>query len=244
MRRNKSKLNRPVTVDMEEVGPVIFKTSSRARYLNIRIKPYGDVHVSVPLNMSMATAQRTVLQKKTWILKNLRKIKESEKKSILYDGSRDLTTRQHRIEVKPTSATGFRVELRNGLVRVHYPQRLKLTHSKVQAAVWQGLLAAYRKEAKAYLPARLEYFAKRHGFKYNKVFIKNHKSRWGSCSAKNNVNLSLHLMRLPDEVIDYVILHELVHTEIKNHSKKFWLRLEKVCPDVKRLRKRIREFER
>lgn len=244
MARKESKLSRAITLNIEEIGPVIFKTSSRARYLNIRIKQHIGVQVSVPLGMSMAAAEKIVLEKKAWILKNLCKIKELEKKSIIYDGSRDLTTRRHRIEAKAVRASNFQVRLGNGIVSVHYPQNLELTDAKVQAAVWQAMVIAYREEAKAYLPARVAYFAKLHGFKYNKVFIKNHKSRWGSCSARNNINLSLHLMRLPDDLIDYVILHELVHTEVKNHSKKFWLRLEEVCPDVKRLRKEIRELER
>ncbi len=126
------------------------------------------------------------------------------------------------------------------MILVSYPAEMDITNLEVQAAIRKGLITAYRKEAKEYLPNRLAELAQDCGFKYNRVFIKNHRSRWGSCSAQNNINLSLHLMRLPDELIDYVILHELVHTVVKNHSSAFWARLAKVCPDVKLLRKELR----
>jgi predicted metal-dependent hydrolase len=79
--------------------------------------------------------------------------------------------------------------------------------------------------AKLILKNRLREMADKHGFKYNKVFIRNQKTRWGSCSNLNNINLNINLVSLTEELMDYVIMHELVHTEIKNHSKKFWSRL-------------------
>jgi len=81
--------------------------------------------------------------------------------------------------------------------------------------------------AKLILKKRLRELADKHSFKYNKVFIRNQKTRWGSCSNLNNINLNINLVTLTEELMDYVILHELVHTEIKNHSKKYWARLNK-----------------
>jgi predicted metal-dependent hydrolase len=78
------------------------------------------------------------------------------------------------------------------------------------------------------LISRLEELAKNYNFKYNKVTIRNQKTKWGSCSAKNNISLNINLARLPDELRDYVILHELVHTRIKNHSREFWAKLDKI----------------
>ena len=83
-------------------------------------------------------------------------------------------------------------------------------------------------EAKQYLPDKVKSLADKFGFKYNELALKNIKSRWGSCSRKNNINLSIHLMRLPDHLIDYVILHELVHTVHHNHSARFWNLLDEV----------------
>ena len=97
-------------------------------------------------------------------------------------------------------------------------------------------------EAKKYLVERLDELCKRNGFKYNRVFLKNQKTRWGSCSDKNNINLNVNLLNLPDDLIDYVILHELVHTRIKDHSHRFWEELSKFVEDPKNLDKKLRDY--
>ena len=77
----------------------------------------------------------------------------------------------------------------------------------------------------------------------NKVKINNAKTRWGSCSIENNITLSLQLMRLPDYLIDYVILHELAHTKVKNHSIHFWDFLDSITDSkAKNLDKELKSF--
>jgi predicted metal-dependent hydrolase len=100
---------------------------------------------------------------------------------------------------------------------------------------------AWRKQAKEYLPKRVEELAAKHKFDHKKVAVKNSKTRWGSCSFDNSINLSLHLMRLPDHLVDYVILHELVHTKIKNHSRDFWQLLDIVSGNAKKLDREVKD---
>lgn len=104
-------------------------------------------------------------------------------------------------------------------------------------------VAELRRQAKAYLPGRLAELAAQHGFSYNQVRIKHNVSNWGSCSAKKNINLNLNLMRLPEELQDYVMLHELCHLKYMNHGKEFHALLESVCPDHKTLRTRLRDYK-
>jgi len=93
------------------------------------------------------------------------------------------------------------------------------------------------------LISRLEEMAKIHNFKYARASIRNQKTKWGSCSAKNNISLNINLVRLPDQLRDYVILHELVHTRFKNHSKKFWAELDKfIAGGAKELSKKLRKY--
>ena len=99
-----------------------------------------------------------------------------------------------------------------------------------------------RQEGKTYLPARTAELARLHKFDFENVFVKHVKSRWGSCSSTNNINFNLHLMRLPERLIDYVILHELAHTVEKNHGPGFWKLLEKVCPGARKLDKELNQF--
>lgn len=81
--------------------------------------------------------------------------------------------------------------------------------------------------ARKHLVWRISELAKKHGYEYGKVSVRNQKTRWGSCSGKDNISLNMNLMSLPKELIDYVILHELAHTKQKNHSFEFWLELAK-----------------
>ena len=99
-----------------------------------------------------------------------------------------------------------------------------------------------RARAKAELPARLAELAARHGFSYARVFIKNNVSNWGSCSVRGNINLNLRLVTLPEELRDYVMLHELCHLKEMNHGARFHALLESVCPTHRGLEKALKTY--
>jgi predicted metal-dependent hydrolase len=94
----------------------------------------------------------------------------------------------------------------------------------------------YRQAARLHLEQRVVYFAGLFGFGYQKVRISGARRRWGSCSQSGSLNFAWRLVQAPPDVIDYVVLHELVHLEIPNHSKAFWQRLGEVCPEYAGLR--------
>ncbi len=100
-----------------------------------------------------------------------------------------------------------------------------------------------RVEARKKLVRRLNELSEQHGFIYNKVFMRNQKTRWGSCSAKNNISLNMKLVRLPDEIIEYVLLHELIHTRIKNHTNEFWTELNRLLGDAKKMDRWLNEYK-
>lgn len=116
--------------------------------------------------------------------------------------------------------------------------RLKQKHE----VLFQESVRVSRTQARKKLIQRLNELAERHGFTYNKVFIRNQQTRWGSCSSRNNISLNMKLVHLPEELMDYVILHELVHSRIKNHSKEFWSELNSFTGDAKRLSSRLKEY--
>ncbi|MDD2595398.1 MAG: DUF45 domain-containing protein [Bacteroidales bacterium] len=109
--------------------------------------------------------------------------------------------------------------------------RLSIQASKgiVDADAANLQIEQMRKQAKEVLPARLASLASKYGFTYNRVAIKNNRSNWGSCSGKNNINLNLQLVRLPDELIDFVLLHELCHLKHHNHGTNFHVLLNSLC---------------
>jgi predicted metal-dependent hydrolase len=98
-------------------------------------------------------------------------------------------------------------------------------------------------EAKKKLTARLQYLAEMYGFTCKRVTIRQQKTRWGSCSPKNNISLNIKLVLLPEPLADYVILHELVHTRIHNHSRKFWAELDKYVENSKATSRLLRKNE-
>ena len=93
------------------------------------------------------------------------------------------------------------------------------------------LISELRARAKAELPGRLEELASRYGFTYNRLAIKHNATNWGSCSARNNINLNLNLVRLPRVLSDYVMIHELCHLRHHDHGQVFHLLLEHLCTD-------------
>ena len=96
--------------------------------------------------------------------------------------------------------------------------------------------------AREILNKRLDYLCEKYNFSYSKLSIRNQKTRWGSCSSKNNISLNAKLIQLPKQLIDYVILHELVHTNIKNHSKEFWDTLDLYVSNSKSIGKKLKKY--
>lgn len=101
--------------------------------------------------------------------------------------------------------------------------------------------SALARKAKEVIPPKVKYFADIIGVDYGRITIRNQKTRWGSCSAKHNLNFNCLLLKAPEEILDYVIVHELCHIIEMNHSKDFWAQVEKVLPDYKARRKWLRD---
>lgn len=118
-------------------------------------------------------------------------------------------------------------------------RRKKKPLSAEQAAEVERL----RAEARAALPPRLAALAAQNGFTYNNVRIKHNSSNWGSCSQLGNINLNLNLMRLPEYLRDYVMLHELCHLRYMNHGPEFHALLESVCPGHRALHRELKGYK-
>ena len=102
------------------------------------------------------------------------------------------------------------------------------------------------KEGKAkirqYIEGQVEYYAKIMGITYGRISMRNQKTRWGSCSSNGNLNFNNRLLFVPKELVDYVVVHELAHRKVMNHSNTFWTVVEKYMPDYKERRKKLREY--
>lgn len=91
------------------------------------------------------------------------------------------------------------------------------------------------------LPKKVEYYAAKIGVTYGTITIRNQKTRWGSCSSKGNLNFNCQLMLFPEEIQDYVVVHELCHRKEMNHSQRFWNEVGRTMPDYEERRKYLRQ---
>lgn len=229
-------------IHFDGVGDIIFKHSSRARHLSISVKPFVGARVSIPIGMSYNSAIRLVTEKKLWIKQHLDKMKEFENQQTIFNEDSGYCTKHHKLDLRKGDRKNISVRISKGRINVIYPTELETDSKEIQDAIRKGIERALKIEAKQYLPEKVKGLAVKFEFNFNKLTLKNIKSRWGSCSRKNNINLSIHLMRLPDHLVDYVILHELAHTVHHNHSKRFWTLLDKVTSDAKSLDKELRKY--
>ena len=134
------------------------------------------------------------------------------------------------------------VNEKSGWIDVHLEkakirQAERLQIEKSSAEELEGLT----KLAKQVIPTKVKYYADILQVSYGRITIRHQKSRWGSCSAKGNLNFNCLLMLTPEEIVDYVVVHELCHRKEMNHSAKFWSEVEGVIPDYKARRKWLKE---
>ena len=221
-------------VVIPNLGTVHLYKRRGVRGMRLSVTSYGLVRVSLPHWIPYASAVAFVIQKQEWIqsqqvrptlVKHNARIGKAHHVTFIPDPSRR------------TIATRITAD---GEIRVHHPAGISHESNEVQKAAEKASLRALKSQAERLLPQRLEILASRHGFSYQNVRIKQLKSRWGSCSEQGSIALSCFLMQLPWHLIDYVLLHELLHTRVMVHGPTFWSELTLYVPNLKAARKEIK----
>lgn len=239
-RRSKPQSVAKSVIDHPVLGGITVARNPRARRISVSVRPPGKVRLTLPASVSLAEGVRFLESKADWIAKAVaRAEKKAQPEAILPPYS----TRRFSLALTPADTDKIRVRIGDGHISVTHPAALDPRSESVQAAIKKGIEEAWRIEAKELLPRRTAELAILCGLRYNSVAVRNTVSKWGSCSARNDISLSLHLMRLPDHLIDYIIIHELCHTIHKNHGPDFHALLGKLTGGQHpALRKQLRTY--
>jgi len=118
-------------------------------------------------------------------------------------------------------------------------KKIKVKPNRTLPSITKRNRHIYAKQASLLFTTRVEYFSKLHGFNYNRVCTKIMRSQWGSCSPKKNLNFNIKLIFLPEDLIDYIVVHELCHLKEMNHGRRFWNLVTNILPDYKAREKRL-----
>ena len=220
------------TVKTEEIEnfKIKYKKHIFSKNIKISLKQDDTILVTMPYFCAYSTAR-------DFLINNLSKIKAYSLPKKVFD--ENFKTKFDTLEILKDK--DFKISTKNKKIYFSYPQYFAFSNPTVQKEFKKAYLKALKIEAQNYLPQRLEFLAKKYSFKYNKVSLRNQKTRFGSCSYQNNISLNINLMSYDFDIIDYVLIHELVHTKVKNHSSKFWAEVEKICPNYKILRKILKK---
>lgn len=218
------------------VGEVLLQKRRGTKNMRLSLSPSGEVRVGLPTWVPYGVGLQFVKARREWIEKHRRKIPPSQ---LVVGG---LVGKSHRLRYIQAPGLGRTVSTRVSEREVVIKSALAFDSPEVQAKARLACERALKRQAEKLLPQRLEQIANSHGYSYKSMGIKKLTSRWGSCSSKGHITLSLFLMQLPWELIDYVMVHELAHTRYLNHSREFWQEVEHSYPKTKEARRLIKTY--
>lgn len=221
-------------IEYPRIGKVIFVRSSKARRINISLRQVQLIKVTAPHGVEIVNAEQFLLSKEKWIEDTKKKLSARQIQGTEICPETGFSTRFHKMIFIAEVRKNIHVGILQNIVEVRYPDYIDFQGDLMKKNVQKAIEFVWKKEANDYLPQRIKYLANLHSFTYSHLQIKNTRSFWGKCYSDKRVTLSIHLMHLPDHLIDYVILHELCHTIHLNHGSGFWKLMDKVCDNKAR----------
>ena len=193
---------------------------SKRKTLSLTINENAELIVRAPKRLSIEKIQDFINEKENWI---------NRKKRLIENQIKDVTSNHNKLLYLGNL---FPINLeQNSSKELFFTGEEFIANSIEPDSLSLSIKKWYKNKFKEIALPRVAYFANKHNLMVNQVRIKNQKTMWGSCSSKNNINLNYLLLMAPMGVIDYVIVHELVHTIHRNHSTDFWDSVESIMPE-------------
>jgi predicted metal-dependent hydrolase len=214
---------------------------SSRRTLGISILRDGSVVVRAPYRTPLESIEKIVREKANWIIKhkvNIRSRLEKNPALQFTHGEKHLY-RGRQMELRLVKSDRLSCSFQDETIEIGLP--LEPGPMTVIATLYRG----YTREAARIFPDMLSAIQKKYGtqgFRYTKLIIKTMRSRWGSCSNRGVITLNTELIRLPDHLIEYVMIHELCHLKHHNHGSGFYNLLSELLPAWKPLRNELKQY--
>jgi predicted metal-dependent hydrolase len=230
-------------VNIGSIGEVAISKNRKASRFKITIRHDGKIRVTIPWLASFLNGEKFLFEHLQWITQTREKLAKKHIAPKLIQVGHLFSTRNYHYHVCQADITGLRIRYvkEEKSVFFEYPNNQLIESDDTQKKLRVMVENVLRSDARQYLPARIAKLASELGYTYRKVTIKNNKTNWGSCSGQKNINLNLHLMRLNDTLIDYIIIHELVHTVIPNHGPGFKTTMQKHFQNITGINKELKK---
>jgi len=212
------------------ITPQIIRSNRKT--LSLSINENAELVVRAPNRVSNDEIQKFISEKSNWIDKKHRLIKTRLKDDLNYNLSKQCL---YLGSFYPIRIDNYSID------QISFNGQMFIMNNESRETINLLLKSWYKKRFMEVALPRLRYFSDKYSLKVNQVRVKEQKTLWGSCSSKNNINLNYLLIMAPMKVIDYVIVHELVHTIHKNHSANFWQKVETIMPTYKEARCWLRD---
>lgn len=220
---------------IDDITAVTIYKRKSSKSLRLSIGSSGEVKVSIPLWVPYSAGLTFAKSKIDWI--------KSQKRPINLLVNNQSIGKAHHLVFVPSNTDKLSSRIVGSQVRVIHPENTAISEPLVQKSATTASVRALRSQAEQLLPQRLANLASVHGYQYKSVSVKRLKSRWGSCDQKGNIVLNIFLMQLPWECIDYVLIHELVHTKVMRHGPDFWQVMKQEIPNLDKLKSQIRSYQ-
>lgn len=225
------------TIHDEEFGKITIRRSPKSTQLHLRVAPDGSLKVSIPMLAPLFLVKNMIKNSRNQIREIVSKAKPDYD---LKNGT--VIGKSHNLIIQENYQNNNSVTLHGQQIIIKITDKNSLKDPIFSKQIRETIIKALRIEAKSYLPKRLAFLANKYNFKYQKTRFSHSSSRWGSCSSNGTISLNIALMKLPFELIDYVIIHELSHTVEMNHSPDFWNVVETYDPNYKIHRKKLKQY--
>lgn len=201
----------------------------KKKTVSLEIDNRGNLIIRMPINLKKETLDKVIEKRIDWIIQNVNIIKEKNS---------DLINREYK-EGEEVYYLGNKYVLKySGFNKINDDKTISLKGESAK----EELIALYKQSAYDYIEERVKVFSKYFAIKYKQIKIRDQKRRWGSCSFDNKLFFNYKIIMARDEIIDYLVVHEMCHMIHKNHSKEFWNLVSNIMSNAKNLKTELKQI--